>query len=139
MENQLAVRLAREADPNGERTIGAKLHHKQCNALIFLVGVLTKPDMLTRGATSARQRWKDILEGTSERHAQKHGYFCVRLADDEERKLNLSRAEADKKTFDFFSATEPWSQVISKFPKRFGIPEFVSYISALLTELIEAW
>lgn len=122
MENQLAVRLAREADPTGDRTIG----------------VLTKPDMLTRGATSARQRWKDILEGTSERHAQKHGFFCVRLADDEERKQNLSRAESDRKTYDFFTTTEPWNQVIAKLPGCFGIPVFVSYISRLLTDLIEA-
>ena len=42
---------------------------------------LTKPDALTESATTARQRWKDIIEGRS--HKLQHGYYCVKLADDE--------------------------------------------------------
>ncbi|KAJ3935180.1 MAG: hypothetical protein NXY57DRAFT_1101046 [Lentinula lateritia] len=91
MENQEAVRLAKQADPSGDRTIG----------------VLTKPDTITRGAIGSRERWKEVLQGKL--HRFHRGYYCVRLADDEERAKRLSRSQSEVLATDFFAKTEPWS------------------------------
>ncbi|KAG5640430.1 hypothetical protein DXG03_008696 [Asterophora parasitica] len=117
LQNQAALRLARDADPDGERTIG----------------VLTKPDALTKGAVGNRQKWRDVIEGKS--HPLKHGYYCVRLPDDDERKRNLSRAESQKIAADFFEAIAPWNAIADR--NRFGVPNFVANISELLVKLIE--
>jgi len=99
----------------------------------MVTGVLTKPDTLTRGATSARQKWKDVIQGQI--HKLKHGYYCVRLPDDEERHRNITRAESLTLAADFFNTTSPWSDIADRH--RFGIPGFVSDISRLLVRLIE--
>lgn len=119
MENQQAVLLARNADPQGLRTIG----------------VLTKPDMLPAGATNARRKWKDILEGNLPQHSLKLGYYCVRLSDDDERARNISRSEAQALSDEFFETTPPWCQLLDQ--ARFGIPSFVNSMSALLVDMIE--
>ncbi|KAJ3972925.1 P-loop containing nucleoside triphosphate hydrolase protein [Lentinula raphanica] len=117
MENQEAARLAKQADPSGKRTIG----------------ILTKPDGITRGATGARQRWKEVLEGKL--HPLHHGYYCVRLADDEERAKQLGRSESEALASEFFSKTEPWSEFVDR--SRFGVPNFVKDLSELLLRMIE--
>ncbi|KAF8839209.1 hypothetical protein BDN67DRAFT_1012512 [Paxillus ammoniavirescens] len=117
MQNQLSVRLAREADPDGERTIG----------------VLTKPDTLGDGAVSAKRMWIDVIEG--HQHVLQHGYYCVRLPDDAQRTQRLSRAAFQRLEAEYFDTTLPWSEVTDR--GRFGIPAFVSDISALLVRLIE--
>ncbi|KIJ12486.1 hypothetical protein PAXINDRAFT_171167 [Paxillus involutus ATCC 200175] len=117
MQNQLSVRLAREADPDGERTIG----------------VLTKPDTLGDGAVSARRMWVDVIEG--HQYVLQHGYYCVRLPDDAQRTQRLSRAAFQRLEAQYFDTTHPWSEVTNR--GRFGIPAFVSDISALLVRLIE--
>ncbi|KAJ3984868.1 P-loop containing nucleoside triphosphate hydrolase protein [Lentinula detonsa] len=118
MENQESARLAKQADPSGIRTIG----------------VLTKPDTITRGAIGARERWKDILQGKL--YPLHHGYYCVRLADDEERAKRLSRSESEALSSEFFKKTDPWSQFVDR--SRFGVPNFVKDISRLLLGMIEA-
>ncbi|KAJ7595066.1 P-loop containing nucleoside triphosphate hydrolase protein [Mycena floridula] len=120
MENQQGMVLARKEDPEGERTIG----------------VLTKPDTLTAGATGARQKWKDIILDKEPKHRLAHGYYCVRLPDDAERSRGVSKAESQRLADDFFSNTTPWSQITDR--RRFGIPGFVSDISKLLVARIEA-
>jgi len=117
MENQQAVRLARDADFDGERTIG----------------VLTKPDTLSTGATSARQRWKQVIDGRL--HPLKHGYYCVRLPDDDERSRNVTGASLQRLNSEFFASTSPWNEVDDHY--RLGIPGFVSDISKLLIRRIE--
>ncbi|KAF8063625.1 P-loop containing nucleoside triphosphate hydrolase protein [Lyophyllum atratum] len=117
IQNQAAVRLAREADPKGERTIG----------------VLTKPDKLTPGAIGDRKRWKEVIEGIS--NPLKHGYYCVRLPDDDERGRNISRVESQKIAAHFFENTAPWNTIADR--NRFGVPNFVTNISELLVRLIE--
>ncbi|KAF8839213.1 hypothetical protein BDN67DRAFT_906024 [Paxillus ammoniavirescens] len=116
MQNQQSVRLAREADPDGERTIG----------------VLTKPDTLGEGAVSAKKLWIDVIEG--HQHALKHGYYCVRLPDDAQRTQRLSRTASQKLEAEYFDTSPPWSQSTER--GRFGIPAFVSDISALLVKHI---
>jgi hypothetical protein len=119
MENQQSMSLARTADPNGERTIG----------------VLTKPDTLGTGAINQRRKWVEIIEGRSEEHTLRHGFYCVRLPDDAERAQRLSRAESQKRAAEYFDTTSPWKDVTDRH--RFGIPGFVSDISRLLIRLIE--
>lgn len=138
MENQQAVRLARDADPDGERTIGklgTRFQYRVTVSSKCCTGVLTKPDTLTQGAISSRKRWKDILQGRS--HPLKRGYYCVRLPDDEERGRKITRSEADAVASQFFSSTPPWNEVMATDPSRFGIPNFISDISILLTAMIE--
>lgn len=89
--------------------------------------------MLGEGASNARTIWKEVLEGT--RHATKHGYFCVRLPDDEQRARGVMRVEAQQIADAFFNTKVPWNEINDR--SRFGIPNFVQYISALLVKLIE--
>ncbi|EJC99984.1 uncharacterized protein FOMMEDRAFT_170072 [Fomitiporia mediterranea MF3/22] len=121
MENQRAMRLALEADQNKSRTIG----------------VLTKPDTLTSGATSARNKWKDMLDGSnkSDNHTLAKGYYCVRLSDDAERAENPSREERNAIESTFFSTTSPWDTVRDR--SRFGITHLVNDLSRLLTGLLD--
>ncbi|KAG2365972.1 P-loop containing nucleoside triphosphate hydrolase protein [Suillus spraguei] len=119
MENQQSMTLARAADPDGKRTIG----------------VLTKPDTLGAGAINQRRRWVEIIEGRSEDHKLRHGFYCVRLPDDAERAQHLSRAESQRRATEYFDTTSPWNGVADR--RRFGIPDFVSDVSRLLIQLIE--
>jgi GTPase SAR1 family protein len=116
MQNQLSVKLARHADPGGERTIG----------------ILTKPDMLGDGAVNARQLWLDVIEGRE--HKLKHGYYCVRLPDDAQRAQRLSKPALQRIAADYFDTTSPWSEVTDR--GRFGILAFVTDISVLLVSHI---
>ncbi|SJL16534.1 uncharacterized protein ARMOST_20060 [Armillaria ostoyae] len=119
IEMQAAVKLAKSKDPNGDRTIG----------------VLTKPDMLTTGASGARDKWREIILGQDQRHKLQHGYYCVRLPDDDERRRNISRDESQTAAQQFFDRTSPWRDFPDR--SRFGIPALVRDISRLLVGLIE--
>ncbi|KAK0214372.1 P-loop containing nucleoside triphosphate hydrolase protein [Armillaria fumosa] len=119
IENQAAVKLAKSRDPDGDRTIG----------------VLTKPDMLTVGASGARQKWREIILGQEEKHKLKHGYYCVRLPDDDERRRKISRDESQALAKVYFEKNSPWKEFVDR--SRFGIPSLVHDISRLLVRLIE--
>ncbi|KAF8064448.1 P-loop containing nucleoside triphosphate hydrolase protein, partial [Lyophyllum atratum] len=116
IENQKALRLARQEDPNGRRTIG----------------VMTKPDMLTSGSTKARDIWLDIIEGR--RHPLVHGYYCTRQPDDEQRKADITPAEARVAEAAFFLSTHPWSTSPRK--DRFGTTHLIATLSKLLVGII---
>ena len=132
MENQQAVRLAKEADPFGERTIG------KCEICLIEsniehpLGVLTKPDTLPPGASGARKRWKAIIEGHQLEHRLKN---CVRLPDDDERARKISRAESSRIATEFFDGTPPWKDVAKR--NCFGVHNLVSELSLILVGLIE--
>ncbi|TFK32039.1 P-loop containing nucleoside triphosphate hydrolase protein [Crucibulum laeve] len=128
LENQQAVVLARNEDPDGERTIGSASNTD--------IGILTKPDTLGTGDLGARRKWKDILDGrySNIKHHLKHGYYCVRLPNDEERGNDISRVESNRLASEFFDSTSPWNEVAER--NRFGIPNFVDDISRLLVKLI---
>jgi hypothetical protein len=91
--------------------------------------------MLGAGAISQRNRWVEIIEGRSENHKLRHGFYCVRLPDDAERTQHTSRSELQRRATDYFDTTSPWKDVTDRH--RFGIPGFVSDVSRLLIELIE--
>ncbi|KAK7030461.1 hypothetical protein VNI00_014046 [Paramarasmius palmivorus] len=119
INNQEAMKFAKEFDTEGLRTIG----------------VLTKPDLITSGAIGSQVEWRNTLEGRG-RYPLKHGYYCVRLPDDAERELRHPRAKSHQLAHEFFTTTAPWDA----FPNRklFGIPNLVSNVSSLLVELIES-
>jgi vacuolar protein sorting-associated protein 1 len=75
-----------------------------------------------------------IIEGHQLEHRLKHGYYCVRLPDDEERAGNISRTELSRKATELFS-TAPWNTVASR--NRFGVHNLVSDLSLKLVSLIE--
>ena len=137
MENQLASRLAREVDPEGQRTIGmcaaASTSGDSLSTCVFPIGVLTKPDNLRSGDLGALARWVDVLQGNSNKLT--HGYYCVRLPDDAERSRNITRAEAERIEHEFFETRDPWKELANR--RRLGIPQFVSELSSLFMSLIE--
>ena len=73
-----------------------------------------------------------VIEGRL--HPLKHGYYCVRLPDDDERSRNVTGAALQSLASEFFAST-PWNEVVDRH--RLGIPGFVSDISKLLIRLIE--
>lgn len=99
----------------------------------FDLVVLTKPDALPVGATSSRQKWKDIIEGRE--HKLNHGYYCVRLPDDDERERGVSRAEAELNAKRYLDSTAPWSQISDR--GRFGVQNLITDVSKLLMRVIE--
>ncbi|KAL1718577.1 P-loop containing nucleoside triphosphate hydrolase protein [Schizophyllum commune] len=122
IETVMALRLAREADPNGERTIVA----------------VTKADMMTTGASGIRQRWCNIITNagpSARKHRLHHGYYAVILPHDEARAAGETRAETQSRSRTFFDTESPWRGV--KDRKRFGVDNLVEYVSGLLVRLIE--
>ncbi|KAG2044020.1 P-loop containing nucleoside triphosphate hydrolase protein [Suillus americanus] len=117
----------------------AEHYTKKENTIILttipMSGVLTKPDTLGAGAINQRRKWVEIIEGRSEDHTLRHGFYCVRLPDDAERTQRLSRAESQRRAAEYFDTTSPWNSVTDRH--RFGIPGFVSDVSRLLIQLIE--
>ena len=95
---------------------------------------MTKPDTLPAGATKARELWLDVIEGR--RHALKHGYFCTRQPDDEERANAITNRQARDAETRFFSSTFPWAT--STQQHRFGTNKLVETLSRLLTTIIDA-
>ncbi|KAF9264314.1 P-loop containing nucleoside triphosphate hydrolase protein [Marasmius fiardii PR-910] len=116
MEVQYVNALAKECDPDRLRT----------------VGVLTKPDLVGSGNTGDQERCKRLLEGKQDRLV--HGYYCVRLPDDRQRKLGTEAFEREVK--DYFDTVKPWSEVTAR--ERFGVENLVNYLSKLLADLIES-
>lgn len=100
---------------------------------LSLIGVGTKPDMLTSGSLSALESWQNRLDGT-ESNLQ-HGYYCVRLPNDKERLQGLSRTQLRAVETEFFESTEPWKDMADR--SRFGMRNFVESTSKLLISLIE--
>ncbi|KAJ3784740.1 P-loop containing nucleoside triphosphate hydrolase protein [Lentinula aff. detonsa] len=116
IENQKALRLASQEDKDGRRTIG----------------VLTKPDMLTTGSTKVARLWLDVLE--DRRHPLRHGYYCTRQPDDDERSAGIAQKQAREAEQNFFKTTVPWCQSTS--PTRFGTQNLVFTLSRLLVQVI---
>ncbi|KAF7979740.1 hypothetical protein HWV62_41114 [Athelia sp. TMB] len=117
IENQKALRLARQVDAEGQRTIG----------------VMTKPDLLSAGSTKSREIWLDVMEGR--RHQLTHGYYCTRQPDDADRTRKITAARAREAETEFFSKTSPWSTTAEQ--RRLGTRNLVATLSKLLVEIID--
>lgn len=108
IENQKALRLAHDKDPEGHRTIG----------------VLTKPDMLV-SATAASNLWLQVLEG--HRHQLLHGYYCTRQPNDNERRAGITHSRAKEVEEAFFAETIPWAT--SSEPQRSDFITLSMYVA----------
>jgi len=104
-----------------------------CNCL----GILTKPDVLQDGDIGSRESWRKILADEDPDLKTKHGYYCVRLPNDLERRGSNTKDRALMIEQEFFSTRAPWNLMPAKDKSRCGIPNFIKNISALLVELIE--
>ncbi|GAA6020454.1 hypothetical protein JCM10207_000005 [Rhodosporidiobolus poonsookiae] len=113
-QNQKAVLLATEADPNGERTIG----------------VLTKADTVQHGEHSI---WLAMLEGKT--HALKHGFFATKQPGPADLERNLSFEEARALEAQF-STQAPWSTANLALKNRFGVANLTKFLSVRLAEYI---
>ena len=94
---------------------------------------MTKPDTLTAGAVQPRSLWLDVIEGR--RHPTKHGYYCTRQPDEDERVSGITFKEAREKERSFFMNTAPWAT--SSRAERFGTPKLIASLSRLLGEVID--
>ncbi|KAJ3566737.1 hypothetical protein NP233_g6810 [Leucocoprinus birnbaumii] len=118
IQNAGAVTLARIADPEGLRTIV----------------VLTKPDLLVEGNTGAQENWRRTMQNDpGNRDYLQHGYYCIRLPNDEMRRRGLTAYNLPNANY--FDVTQPWSQVPHR--GRFGVGNLVRDVSTLLVQLIE--
>ncbi|KAK7040880.1 hypothetical protein VNI00_009476 [Paramarasmius palmivorus] len=112
-----SLRLARQVDPDGKRTIG----------------VMTKPDMLGPGSRKALDLWLDVIEGR--RHPLTHGYYCTRQPNDEERGEQMTSQRARQLEEQFFKTTAPWSK--SAHAYRFGTANLSKALSKHLIKIID--
>jgi vacuolar protein sorting-associated protein 1 len=106
--------------------------------VITFSGVITKTDALDDGAVNLRARWGRIFTGEESAHRFRHGYFAVRLADDNQRTAGVSREEMKQISDRFFASTAPWRDMDPAYRERLGITNLTEYLSKLLIELIEA-
>ncbi|KAL5513678.1 hypothetical protein ACEPAH_4077 [Sanghuangporus vaninii] len=116
VHNQRAALLAREADPDGIRTIG----------------VLTKPDTLQAGEHDA---WLDILAGR--KHPLTHGYYVAKLASAAELQAGITYDDNRNREMRFFASESPWCDQVSSIRQRMGVPNLTARLSVLLSQLIE--
>ncbi|KIY72139.1 hypothetical protein CYLTODRAFT_486540 [Cylindrobasidium torrendii FP15055 ss-10] len=116
MQRQEAVQFAKHADRGGARTIG----------------VLTKPDALSVGDSGQRENWRQVLLDKSSR--LNHGYFCVRLRNDEERKRD---DDINELTNDLLASDSYWRDLKALRPDRIGIDKMVTYLGPLLVQMFE--
>ncbi|KAE8356356.1 P-loop containing nucleoside triphosphate hydrolase protein [Aspergillus coremiiformis] len=104
---QEIVEMAREYDPNGERTIG----------------VLTKPDLVDKGA---EDRVLDLVAGN--KLFIQHGWILVRNLNQQElRDGDTDRDQAEKA----FGRTMPWNAIASD---KFGIKSLKTRLQEAVTE-----
>ncbi|RUP50050.1 P-loop containing nucleoside triphosphate hydrolase protein [Jimgerdemannia flammicorona] len=111
IENQAIVSMAREIDPEGQRTLG----------------VLTKPDTIEKGC---HEMWVKIFKG--EAHQLRLGYFLVKNPTKAELDKGISFEHARKTEMDFFSRS-PWTS-LSK--KRMGVDNLATTLSDILLSAI---
>ncbi|KAH9909437.1 P-loop containing nucleoside triphosphate hydrolase protein [Fomitopsis serialis] len=120
IENQTALRLAREADHDDSRT----------------VGVMTKADRWPVRCMEAREieLWLEILEGRSQDHHLRHGYYCTRQPNAAERAAGITPSEAREAETLFFQTTAPWDTSANK--QHLGTENLVRHLSNMLAEMI---
>ncbi|KAG0664588.1 hypothetical protein C6P46_001184 [Rhodotorula mucilaginosa] len=98
-QNQKAVLLAKEADPEGQRTIG----------------VLTKADTVQRGEHAS---WLELVEGR--RHQLAHGFFVTKQPGTEDLAKNLTFQKARSAEAKFFDRVEPWNNLAPHVKRQLG-------------------
>ncbi|KAL0481586.1 hypothetical protein AKO1_012507 [Acrasis kona] len=117
IQNQEIFNLAKEADPEGERTIG----------------VLTKPDTV---GEHEEKDWVNIMRG--EKFSLALGYYMVKNPSTKRLKDDITFEEAREEEREFFKSSQVWGQYINKFEDRFGVDHVRSALSRKLVEMIES-
>ena len=133
------MRIALDKDSDKARTIGmySNIFNRDLLLKLYIPIVLTKPDTLTVGAISEKQKLHDLIAGEDidTSHYLRYGYYCVKLSDDAERANNPTRAEREQAEQNFFASTPPWNEVNVR--ERFGIRNLVIDLSRHLTDLLD--
>ncbi|KAH7099991.1 P-loop containing nucleoside triphosphate hydrolase protein [Auriculariales sp. MPI-PUGE-AT-0066] len=114
-ENQGAHELAKEFDPEGQRTIG----------------VLTKPDRIDHGDAP---KWIPIFENTQQ--PLSHGWYMVKQRNTKELEEGISREVARQQEIAYFAETAPWTNLI-QMKSRMGTRNLTNKLSEILTTLIQ--
>ena len=96
----------------------------------YVAGVLTKPDLVT--TAQKKEGWLDVIEGRAFR--LKHGYYCTRQPDEDDRAKGMTLADARGAEADFFLKTLPWTT--SPHQTRFGTQNMVTSLSRQLSKVI---
>ena len=118
IENQMACLLAREADPQGERTIG----------------VLTKPDTIETGGPE--ERWKRVFIGLD--NPLKLGYYVTKQPNPKELQDKISFVDARDREVAFFASMPLWSNMDTFLRSRLGTANLVKFLSDQLSGAIGA-
>ncbi|KAM5542532.1 hypothetical protein V8D89_003991 [Ganoderma adspersum] len=121
LENQKAMKLAKDADPLGTRTIA----------------VVTKADKIGPGETGRQKSWRDIFEGGGREHKLSLGYYAVRLPTDEDRARKITPAQAQEQAARVFDTVVPWKDIkLLPGPTRLGVEALVCDLSPLLLKML---
>lgn len=113
-ENQGAHHMAKQHDPNGERTIG----------------VLTKPDRIPDGE---EDYWLSFVRDEAEHLA--NGWFMVKQPSSNDLRQGMTWEEARESEKRFFLTRAPWSRE-TPYSHRFGTSKLTESLSNILSELI---
>lgn len=99
--------------------------------VIFVLGVLTKPDRIARGD---EQRWIRFLRNEEEN--LELGWYSVKQPDSVELEEGITWAGAREAEADFFRTQEPWASLSRSDHQHLGTPNLVERLSDTLSELI---
>ncbi|KAF9783799.1 P-loop containing nucleoside triphosphate hydrolase protein [Thelephora terrestris] len=114
-ENQGAHHMAKQYDPDGQRTIG----------------VLTKPDRIPDGE---EENWLRFIRDEAEHLA--NGWFAVKQPATADLRQGITWEEAREQERRFFLTTPPWSTE-RDYRHRFGTRNLTESLSNILSELIK--
>ncbi|KAJ4482537.1 P-loop containing nucleoside triphosphate hydrolase protein [Lentinula aciculospora] len=115
-QNQGALQLARDHDPQGLRT----------------VGVLTKPDRISEGDD---EDWVRFVKNEGD-YKLLHNWFCVRQPNSSELKTGITWQEARNKENQFFAATAAWRDLDPMYQRYLRTGNLVERLSGILSDLI---
>ncbi|KAI9349478.1 P-loop containing nucleoside triphosphate hydrolase protein [Zopfochytrium polystomum] len=116
IENQAIVRMAKEVDPTGSRTIG----------------VLTKPDTIESGT---HDRWLSVMLGQT--YALRLGYWMVKNPSKSELDQRINFEDARVKEETFFASRSPWANLRFQMD-RFGVESLRNELGRHLANLIDS-
>lgn len=128
------MKLAKEYDPQGKRTIGEFARAEIESTMPILpdhAGVLTKPDRIEPGE---EEKWLSFVRGETE--VLQKGWFCVKQPSPTELSEKLTWKEARRREETFFTTKEPWSFQDVSTKNRFGTARLTNQLSDILSKLI---
>ena len=128
-DDKALILLAVAASADTDTSTAFKLVNES-KALSRCVGVLTKPDLITR----TKQQIKRILN--DEIFKLGNGWFVTKQLSPAELDEQVSHSEARKRERTFFATQEPWCGALAEFSERFGIPRLQEALSNKLSEHI---